>query len=452
MKLTFIGAARTTTGSKTLIETREKELLLVDCGLFQGFKEGRLKNWEPFPILPSKIDKVLLTHAHLDHTGYLPLLVKQGFRGKILASEATRDLAEILLRDAGKIQEEDARRANRLGYSKHKVALPLYTEEEAIETMRYFETFDFGKSIEVAKGVSLQASRAGHILGSSFLSLREGETTVLFSGDLGRKNNPVLKDPAEIQYTDILILESTYGNRLHPEEDPVEKMSKVVQATLKRGGTLVIPSFAVGRTQIVLWILYQLKKRGELNDIPIYLDSPMAQDATGIFQKYTNEHSLTKEECREVCRTAQFVKTVEESKQLHATPYPKIIIAASGMVEGGRVLHHISKYGPDHHNTILFVGYQARETRGDKILRGAREVKIFGNMVPIRAHIEAIESLSSHADLKETLEWLGNFKTPIREVFLNHGEEEGMESLKEKIEEEFGWKVTIPYSMDAFEV
>jgi metallo-beta-lactamase family protein len=451
MKLTFLGAARTTTGSKTLLEEKEQKIL-VDCGLFQGFKEGRLKNWQPFPITPSKIDKVILTHAHLDHTGYLPLLVKQGFTGPILATAATRDLCEILLKDAGRIQEEDAKRANKYGYSKHKPALPLYTEQEAEVALKQFQTFELGRSIPLGDDLVVQASRSGHILGSCFLAFANSDTTVVFSGDLGRENNPILKSPAQIHTADWLILESTYGNRIHPKEDPVQKLGAIIRSTAKRGGSIIIPSFAVGRTQVVLWIIHELKKRGEIPDIPVFLDSPMAQDVTDLLFKYKNEHTLSKEECQALCKTAHYIQSVDESKQLHQTPYPKIIIAGSGMVEGGRVLHHIKFFGPNPINTIVFVGYQATMTRGERILRGEKEVKIHGTMVPIRCHVESLESLSSHADYEETLEWLKHFTSTPRGVFLNHGEEKGMEAFKQAIEEELGFKVIIPYDMDSFDL
>jgi len=451
VKLRFLGAAGTVTGSKTLIETNDCTIL-VDCGLFQGYKELREKNWADFPVNIDKIDAVVLTHAHIDHSGYLPILVREGYKGKIYATHATRDLCEILLRDSGRIHEEDARRANRYGYSKHKPALPLYTEEDAIRSLQQFKTLEFGIDTPLSESLVVHASRAGHILGSAILTFRTSQETLVFSGDLGRPENPIMHPPAQIQVADDLILESTYGNRLHPDVDDEEKLGEIIRKTAKRGGVVLIPAFAVGRTQIVLYLIQQLKAKGKIPEIPIYLDSPMAQDATDIMSRHHNEHSLKPDLCREVCSIAQYVQSAQDSKMLHSKHYPMIIISASGMAEGGRVLHHLKKYAPDHHNSIVFVGFQAPMTRGDRILQGAREVKIHGSMVPIRAKVELLETLSSHADAEETIEWLRKFVKPPRQVFLNHGEPAASEALKEKIIETFGWRVVIPSYMDLYEL
>lgn len=443
MKLKFLGAARTVTGSKHLV-TQGNTQVLVDCGMFQGQKELRLKNWEPFPGEISKLSAVVLTHAHIDHSGYLPLLVRQGFKGPIYATPATFALCEILLRDSGRIHEEDARRANKYGYSKHKPALPLYTEEDAIKALKQFKTFDFGKELLLGEDLSVTASRAGHILGSAILSMRGSNTSVVFSGDLGRPGGEVMREPATIQHGDYLVLESTYGDRLHAKTDPSEELGRVIEETVSRGGTIVIPAFAVGRAQQLLYFLWRLKQKGKLPDVPLYLDSPMAQDATDIMRKFGNEHKLPEDVCRDVCHLPHYIDSVEESKKLHEGSFPKIILSASGMAEGGRVLHHIKRFGPDRNSAILFTGFQAPGTRGDKMLRGIREIKIHGQMVPIEARVEVLESMSSHADWSEMLSWLEGFTKPPRTVFLTHGNLEAAEALKRRIEEKFGWNVEIP--------
>lgn len=451
MKLKFLGAAETVTGSKFLLQTTNKRIL-IDCGLFQGHKKYRTRNWEPFPISPSSIDAVVLTHAHLDHSGYLPILTREGFKGPIFATDATRDLCEILLRDAARIQEEDARRANKYGYSKHKPALPLYTEEDVIRCLQHFKTFAFGAEIFLGDELIVHASRAGHILGSAILTFRSEAGAIVFSGDLGRPNDPIMLHPATIQTADYLILESTYGNRLHPTISAEEELGRIITETSERGGTVLIPSFAVGRSQMILYLIYELKRKGKIPNIPVYLDSPMAQDATDIMHHHSSEHRLSKEISSHVCRIAEYVQTSDDSKRLNTLKFPCVIISASGMVEGGRVLHHIKHLGPDHHNTIVFSGFQAPMTRGERILSGAKEVKIHGTMVPIRAKIKNLESLSSHADYEEILTWLSAFTKIPRKVFLVHGEEESLEKLKEAIEERYGWNVEIPYYLEETEI
>jgi metallo-beta-lactamase family protein len=451
MKLTFLGAALTVTGSKYLLEASGKRFL-IDCGLFQGHKELRLRNWDPLPVDPKTIEAVLLTHAHLDHSGYIPLLVKHGFRGKIYASHATRDLCEILLLDAGRIQEDDARRANAHGYSKHHPALPLYTEREAHEALRYFHPIDFDKTYHLHH-LKFTLSHSGHILGSSFITLTDDQTTLVFSGDLGRPNDPVMTHPVQIPFTDYLVLESTYGNRRHPDIDVLKQLEEVIRATTGRGGTVVIPAFAVGRTQIVLYYLNKLREQGRLSPhIPVYLDSPMAQDATDLWRRYSEEHRLSHQDCSKACSVAHYVKTQEESKRLNQSSFPAIIISASGMAEGGRVLHHLARYAPGEENTILFTGFQAAGTRGDRMLKGEREIKIHGGMIPVRAHIENLNTLSSHADYVEIIAWLKGFKSPPKKVFITHGEPEAATALKWRIEEALGWNAVTPNYLDSFEL
>lgn len=443
IKLQFFGATQTTTGSKYLLST-DRHQLLVDCGLFQGKKELRVHNWEPFPLPVAPIEAVVLTHAHLDHCGYIPLFIRQGFQGPIYCTEATRDLAEIILRDAGRIQEEEARRANQYGYSKHKPALPLYTEVEAVMALERFKVVPFGVDFSLGKGMTVTFSRAGHILGSSILTFRYDGTTVVFSGDLGRPHDPIMKRPAQIQTADYLVLESTYGDRLHPKTNPKEELKEIILSTAKKGGTVLIPSFAVGRTQMILYFLHQLKLEKQIPDLPVYLDSPMAQDASDIMCKHAKEHDLPSEECHAMCQMATYVKTKEESKALDRPSFPSVIIAGSGMAEGGRILHHLKYFGPQPQNTIIFVGYQAAMTRGERILRGEKEIKIQGEIVPMRLRVERIESLSSHADYEEILEWLKDFQTAPTQTFLTHGEETSANHLKNVIEKELKWRVTVP--------
>jgi metallo-beta-lactamase family protein len=452
MKLSFLGAAETVTGSKYLIEESEKKFL-VDCGLFQGFKEWRLLNWKPFPVDPKTIHSVVLTHAHLDHTGYLPLLVKQGFNGPIYASHGTKDLCKILLLDAGHLQEEEAKRANKYGYSKHAPALPLYTEEDAEAVLKYIKDVDFDKTYPLNQAITFSLSHSGHILGSSFVTIKSKNTTLVFTGDLGRPNDPMMMPPAQIQFADYLVLESTYGNRLHAKTSALDKLAEVINSTIAKGGSIVIPSFAVGRSQSILYYIYQLKRTKRIPEsIPVYLDSPMAQDATDLWCRYDQEHNLSDDVTQGVCSLARYTQSTEDSKKLNGSHFPAIIISASGMAEGGRVLHHIAHYGPKPENTILFAGFQAQGTRGRDLVEGKKEIKIFGQMIPIRARVENLDVLSSHADYEEVLEWLKSFKKPPKRVFITHGETSAAESLKSKIEEAYGWKVTVPRYLESFEL
>lgn len=443
MKLTFLGATETVTGSKYLIEDENKKIL-IDCGLFQGYKELRLKNWEKFPIDPAIIDIVILTHAHIDHSGYIPLLVKNGFKGKIYTSAATYDLCSILLPDSGYLQEEDANRANRYGYTKHKPALPLYTEEEAENSLKYFQTIDFDKKIDIGNGLSFILKNSGHILGSAFVILSNQEKTITFSGDLGRLNDPILRSPKKLQYTDYLLIESTYGNRLHKKIDPIVEIGEIIRSTVAKGGTIVIPAFAVGRAQDILYYINSLKQSGAILNIPVFLDSPMTINATKLLCKYKEEHKLSEELCMHVCDVATYTRTVEESKKIDSSPMPKIIISASGMATGGRVLHHLKHFMTDHKSTILFTGFQAGGTRGDRIVKGEKLIKIHGEMYEVNARVENLTSTSAHADYEEILEWLDNFKEAPKKVFVTHGTIEAAKSLKEKIEKQFGWNVEIP--------
>lgn len=451
MKITFMGATGTVTGSKYLIEHGKKRIL-VDCGLFQGYKELRLRNWDKLPVDPASIDAVILTHAHIDHSGYLPLLVKNGFRGKIYASEATYALCEILLPDSGHIHEEDARRANRYKYTKHHPALPLYTEDEARHSLEYFHTLGFGNPFYLDDDLHFTFSRAGHILGASIISMSDGDQTVVFSGDLGRQNDPIMKTPAKIQDADYLLVESTYGDRLHEKIDPMEEMGEIITSTVTQGGSVVIPAFAVGRAQMILYYIYQLKKAGAIPSVPVYLDSPMAISATNLMKEFLREHKLPEGLCDDVCGIATYTRTVDESKRIISSHMPSVIISASGMATGGRVLHHLKNFITDRNNTILFSGFQAGGTRGDRILKGEKRIKIHGDFYPVRARVENLGNMSAHADYEEILEWLRNFRSPPKKTFIIHGEPEAAASLKEKIEEELGWNVVIPEYLDTEEL
>lgn len=447
MQLTFLGATGTVTGSKYLLEAQGQRFL-IDCGLFQGHKELRLRNWQPLAVEPRSIDAVVLTHAHLDHTGYIPRLVKDGYTGPIYCTEATADLCSILLPDSGHIHEEDAKRANRYGYTKHSPALPLYTEEEALESLRYFKPLDFDQSNALGDGLEYSFHRAGHILGAAFIHLvaKQGKS-VLFSGDIGRLQDPVMKAPAKPPDADYLLVESTYGDRLHQSSDPESDIGTIIQKTVERGGTVVIPAFAVGRAQAMLYYIYKLKEKGAIPDyLPIYLDSPMAINASELMGKHIGDHRLTRELCHAVCSVAKYTRSVEESKAILSdrSHVPKVIISASGMATGGRILHHLKHFVGDPQNTILFGGFQAGGTRGDKLTRGAETIRIHGNDWPVRAEIAQLHNMSAHGDYEEILTWLSGFKSKPTRTFVVHGEKEAAASMKARIESKFGWDVSLP--------
>lgn len=443
MQLTFLGATETVTGSKYLLTANQRKIL-IDCGLFQGYKELRQRNWAKLPVDPHSIDAVVLTHAHIDHSGYIPLLIKNGFAGKVYCTSATRDLCQILLPDSGYLQEEEARFANKHGYSKHTPALPLYTMADAEQSLHQFQSCGFNKPYKLYDDLIVQFNHAGHILGASTVSLKQGGTSILFSGDLGRPHDLVMKPPANIQSTDYLVLESTYGDRRHEAVDPITILGEVINRTFKRGGTLIIPAFAVGRAQSILYIIQQLRSDNRIPAIPVFLDSPMAVNATELFCRYGLEHRLSPEDCREMSALVQYVNTQEKSKQLDVDFTPKIIVSASGMAEGGRVLHHIKAYAPNRSNTILFTGFQASGTRGDKLVRGLREIKILGEVVSVNAEVMMLTNLSAHADYEEILQWLKHFKTPPRKTFITHGEPNAALALKRNIEKTLGWTCVIP--------
>jgi metallo-beta-lactamase family protein len=443
LNLSFLGGAGTVTGSKYLVEIPGRRILL-DCGLFQGLKQLRLRNWAPFPVQPAAIDSVVLTHAHLDHSGYLPALIRGGYAGRVHCSRATADLSSILLPDSGHLQEKDADYANRHGFSKHKPALPLYTLRDAERALEHFRSVDFGTEEVLGDSITFRLHRAGHILGAAIVELACKGTKVVFSGDLGRHDDPMMVDPTPVRAADYLVLESTYGDRRHDQRDPEDALAEVVDRTIARGGTVIVPAFAVGRAQLLLLHFDRLKSRGRLGNVPIFLDSPMAVDATDILCRNPDDHRLRPAECRAACHVATYVRSVEESKALTANPMPKIIISASGMATGGRVLHHLKRYAPDPKSTILFTGFQAAGTRGAAMIAGADRVKIHGEYVPVQAEVANLQSLSAHADADEILKWLRGFERAPRLTFIVHGEPTASDALRHRIEEELGWPCHVP--------
>lgn len=451
MQITFLGATGTVTGSKYLV-TAAGRRLLVDCGLFQGYKPLRLRNRAPLPVAPSSIDAVILTHAHLDHSGYLPLLVNNGFAGKIYCSEATRDLCDILLPDSGRLQEEEAEYANRHAFSKHTPAKPLYTEKDAERALARFVPVAFDRTTPLPADGTFQLSRAGHLLGAAIVQLRCNDKILAFSGDLGRPNDLLMVAPTPVAHADYLVVESTYGNRRHDPRDSKARLAEVINRTAARGGVVVMPAFAVGRAQVVLYLIHLLKESRAIPDIPVFLNSPMAASAGRVFRKHMDEHRLTPAQSEAMFRTARIVSSVEESKRLNETSGPMIIIAASGMATGGRVVHHLKAFAPDPRNTILFTGFQAGGTRGASLLAGEETIKIHGDYVPVRAEVASIDNLSAHADYGEILGWLEYLRTPPKRTFITHGEPSAADALRRHIEENLGWSTHQPEYLESVEL
>ncbi len=450
MQLQFLGANNTVTGSKHLVRCGEKQVL-IDCGLYQGLKVLRLRNWKPLPFDPATLDAVILTHAHIDHTGYLPVLVRNGFKGPIYATHATKALCELLLPDAGYLQEEDAAFANKRKFSKHSPALPLYTEADGRKAAAKIEGVDWETPVQLTETMSFDFKKAGHILGASFISFRAEDNELIFSGDLGRYDDLTMSAPDKIGSADYVLVESTYGNRSHPREDPEEILKLLIQKVIGRGGRLLIPAFAVGRSQQLLYIIWKLKRSQSIPDVPVYLNSPMAIQATQIFCSYIADQSLTLEECQGIGEMTQFVSSADESRHLNETEHPAIIISASGMATGGRVLHHLKKLAPDSKNAILFAGFQAAGTRGEAMLNGAEEIKIHGRYVPIRAEVCGMESLSAHADVQGIMKWLNTMAREPKRVFVTHGEPLASEGLRKRIQDELDWNCEVPDYMEIFD-
>ncbi|MCA8904452.1 MAG: MBL fold metallo-hydrolase [Hyphomonas sp.] len=442
-KITFLGAVGTVTGSRYVVESGGRRIM-VDCGLFQGFKQLRLRNWKPLPVPPASIDTVLLTHAHIDHSGYLPMLVRSGFKGNILCTPPTRALCEILLPDSGHLQEREAELANREGFSRHHPAKPLYTMDDAAACLKRFRTHDFNEAVALGDDLHATFLEAGHILGAASIVLNTAKTTIAFSGDLGRYDNPIMHDPTPILEADYLLVESTYGDTVHPATDPEDILEDVINRTFQRGGSVIIPSFAVGRAQSLLYHISRLRADGRIPPMPVYLDSPMAIDASEIFVRYASAHRLTASQARAACAIADYTRHGEESKKLDMDFTPKIIISASGMATGGRILHHLKTYAPDARNTILFAGFQAGGTRGAAMLGGAPKIKIHGGWYDVRAEVQNLHMLSAHADSNEVMRWLGHFACPPKETYIVHGEAVASDALRHRIGEELGWSCLVP--------
>ncbi len=452
--LSFLGAARTVTGSRHLLEVDGRRIL-VDCGMFQGLKELRLRNWGALAVPPETIDAVILTHAHLDHSGWLPRLVAGGFNGPVHCTAGTEDLCKLILPDAAHIQEEDAKYANRKGYSKHAPALPLYTTEDATEALSRFRPSPFATPIDVGHGITAEFINAGHLLGSSYVLVRRRDGSggrILFGGDLGRYGRPVLPDPSPGVAADVLLLESTYGNRVHPAEDDGATMARIISETFARRGKVIIPAFAIGRVEELLYWLFKLQDENRLPPAPIYVDSPMALKGLEFYSHRTDELDPGMGSIHRHLSRFRAVTTAQESKVLTASSDPAIVIASSGMATGGRVVHHLFAGLPDARNTVLFVGFQAAGTRGRMLIEGARYIRMFGQEIPVKANIAKLNGMSAHADSGEILRWLRTFPAPPKKTYLVHGEIEPQEALKASIEKELGWQVEIPVQGQKVEV
>jgi metallo-beta-lactamase family protein len=449
-RLAFLGACGTVTGSRFLLR-QDGAGLLVDCGVFQGSREMEQKNWDAPGFRPREVSAIAITHAHIDHTGYVPRFARDGWEGPVWVTPPTADLLDYLWPDAGRLHEEDARFANKKGYSRHRPALPLFTEEEARKALGLCRSLPFRERLELAPNLAISFRRAGHILGASFLVVESSGVRIAFSGDLGQNGVPILKDPEPLERVEYLILESTYGDRLHPKSSPEEELAAIVQQTVSRAGVLLIPAFAVGRTQDILYFLRRLQLARRIpEDLPIFVDSPMATSVVETYCSHTAEHDLEMSTLRDQGRcpiqgpSVRFTRTSEESKRLNDRRGPMVVVSASGMLSGGRVLHHLKRRLPDSTATLLFVGFQAEGTLGRRILSGDREVRVHGELVGVRAEVRSIPALSAHADQKGLLQWIAGLREPPRAVFLVHGEEGPRRALAEAIRARFGWNVALP--------
>jgi metallo-beta-lactamase family protein len=457
--LTFLGAARTVTGSKTLLEVRDRRVL-IDCGLFQGLKELRERNWQPLPVPASSIHAVILTHAHVDHSGFLPRLFAEGFDGPVYCTAGTVDLCRIVLPDSGRIAEEDAREANRRGYSKHSPALPLFTEADALRSLENLQAVPFDTSVQVADGISVRFVNSGHLLGSAFAVVgidTDGGREVVFSGDIGRYNRPVLPDPLPLDRADTLIVESTYGDRVHAPDDDGAALADVVSRTIERKGKVIIPAFAIGRVEEVIYWLKKLEDSGRIPVVPVYLDSPMALEAMKYYTERADELDPDVRPGRGqvsafVTKRFQSIGTSRQSAELTKSKKPSIVISSSGMATGGRLLNHMRAALPNRRNTILFTGYQAEGTRGRSLLDGEPEIKMHGQLVPVKAEISHLQSMSAHADANELLRWLGGFARPPRLTCVVHGEPSASDALAARIRQDLRWNVVVPEYMQSVEL
>jgi metallo-beta-lactamase family protein len=451
VKLTFAGAADTVTGSRYLFDD-EGERLLVDCGLFQGYKTLRLRNWAHPGMEAQGLGAVILTHAHLDHTGYLPALVRAGYRGAVYASPGTCALAQVMLRDSAHLQEEEAAYANRQGFSRHSPAQPLYTVADAERALKLLVPLPFGEPLTLARGFCARLLPAGHLLGAASVVLSRAGRTRVVSGDIGRSDDSLMRAPQSPASADTLLVESTYGNRLHERTDPVQKLAQLIRATAARGGVIVMPAFAVGRAQTLLLAIMRLKRQQQIPDLPVFLDSPMAIEATRIYQTLRDEHRLSAEETAAMVDCATMVTTPEQSKALSQLRMPSVIIAASGMATGGRVLHHLKVFAPQARNLILFAGYQAGGTRGARLLAGERQVKIHGQWVQVHAQVEQLEGFSAHADRDGLIAWMRGIGRAPEQVWVVHGEPAASDALRVRIQEELGWPARVPEHQQTVQV
>jgi len=444
--LRFLGAAGTVTGSRYLLEIGRRRIL-VDCGLFQGFKQLRARNRKPFPVRPSTIDTVLLTHAHLDHSGYLPALIRAGYRGRVICTSATAELCGLILPDSGHIQEEEARYAARRGFSKHKNPKPLYTLKDAEAALDRFETVDFGQRVDLGDDITATFIPAGHLLGAAQIRIEFGGKVIHFSGDLGHDPDPLMRPPKPFAGADVLVCESTYGNRVHPGIDPEAELAPILKRVFARGGTVLIPSFAVGRAQGLMLHISRLIVRGEIPYVPVFLNSPMSVDATEIYHRHHDEHHVSREECVAMFQLAKRVNTVAQSKELNTRAGPMIIISASGMLTGGRILHHLASFGGDRRNAILLSGFQAGGTRGAALAEGARKLRMFGRDFPIEAEVVQLQSFSGHADAEEILRWMSAGPVP-RMTYVTHGEPSASDTLRFRIDHELGRPARAPEHLE----
>ncbi len=451
VKIHFLGASGTVTGSKFLIETSEKNVL-IDCGMFQGLKELRKLNWQNLPFNVKSIDVVLLTHGHLDHVGYLPRLVQQGYTEKIIGTAPTLAIAEIILKDSAKIHEEEAEKANREKYTKHDPALAFFTIEEAEKTIQLFQVEIEDKWITLSESISYRFQYNGHIIGATFIELDISGKRFVFSGDIGRNDDYLLDDPKKPEWADFLFVESTYGNKLHPNEDVETLLSKLIKETILKRGNLIIPSFAVERLQTLMYILWKLYKKNRIPDIPIFVDSPMGNNVLEIFKHFSKWHRLSNKEFESMCNHFNIIQSYKETWETIDDSRSKIIIAGSGMVTGGRVLTYLRQLIDEVSTTVLMVGYQAEGTRGRQLLDGAHEIKFFGKYYPVKASIKNIESLSAHADQNDLLNWMSIIKKKPVKVYLIHGELTALDAFRVKIKNVYQWDVIIPKLFDVINI
>ena len=451
MKIKFIGGAGTVTGSKTLVESNGIRIL-IDCGQFQGIKPLRELNWEPLPVLPSTIDFVLLTHGHLDHCGWLPRLINQGFKGKIYCTSPTKEITKLILLDSAKIQEEEANKANKEHFSKHEIAEPLYTVAQAEHVLPFFRVIKPNETVNLDAEIQAIYTNAGHIIGACSIELHLENKILVFSGDIGRDNDVLMYPPTKPKRADYIFLESTYGNRIHPDTDAKAELEMYINNTIQKGGTVIIPSFAVERAQTIMYLLWQLKEEGKIPNVPYVIDTPMGISVLDVFINNRKWHKLSEEACTAMCKMFSMISDYQETIETIFDNQPKVVIAASGMITGGRVLSYLERYIGLPETTVIIIGYQAEGTRGRKLLEGAKEIKIHGRYYPVLANILEIESLSAHGDQKDLLNWLSALEGKPSKVFLVHGENEALDELRIKIAEKYEFDCKIPLMSQEFEI